>query len=211
MRVRLLPHATSTRFLVVLWQHVCPSTADTANVLAVILPSPPPHSMPPKINTNASYKEAISQIFGRPPIYDAIFSCLTPLALARMASTSRAIRSATRDFQRRAYNINKRLKRYFSNPQSFRSLMARTDMVISGSFALQFFDRSFYPESDLDLYVYYNEKLHEIASHLLKEGYTFKPAGEQIADSLKEIEYIDRKSTRLNSSHSGESRMPSSA
>ena len=156
---------------------------------AVSFPSQPPRRMPVESNPNTPFNEAVSQIFGRHPIYDEIFSCLTPLALVRMASSSRAIRSATEDFARRAYNINKKLKRYFNDPQSFRSLMARTDMVISGSFALQFFDRSFYPESDLDLYAYPNEKLHEIGSHLLKEGYTFKPVGEQIPDLSLEVEY----------------------
>ena len=47
----------------------------------------------------------------------------------------------------------KLLSRYFHHPETFRHLQATTGTVISGSSALQFFDRSYYAKSDLDLYV----------------------------------------------------------
>jgi hypothetical protein len=59
-----------------------------------------------------------------------------------------------KDYFARAFNIEKRLSRYFDDPKSFRKLQAETLTVISGSTALQFFQRNFYPESDLDLYVH---------------------------------------------------------
>ena len=47
-------------------------------------------------------------------------------------------------------------------------------MLISGSIALQFFERMFYPESDLDIYVeirYYKV----IVSWLIGIGYIYEP------------------------------------
>lgn len=131
--------------------------------------------------------KALSQMFGRPPVYDAIFSCLTPVGLIRMALVSRAVHSAIKEFKRRAYNINKRLAYYFDDPLSFRSLMARTHMVISGSFALQFFDRSFYPNSDLDLYIRPDTSIEVVGSYLLNEGYLFKPTPWQSSHYASEI------------------------
>jgi len=54
-------------------------------------------------------------------------------------------------------------------------------MLISGSTALQFFDRSFYPDSDLDIYV---EHLYadRIAYWLLSIGYEFVPRKQQTKD-----------------------------
>ena len=103
-----------------------------------------------------------------------------------MALVSRAAHSAIKEFERRAYT-NKRLAYYFDDPLSFRSLMARTHMVISGSFALQFFDRSFYSNSDLDLYILPDRSIVEVGSYLLEEGYVFKPTAWQSSDFASEI------------------------
>ena len=135
-------------------------------------------------------REIVAQMFGRAPVYDAIFSCLTPLALARMASVNRNIRMGVKDFQERAYNINKLLQHFFDDPLAFRSLMACTHLVISGSFALQFFDRSFYYHSDLDLYVHPNNSIVDIGRHLVQEGYSFIPFSWQQPDYATEVERI---------------------
>ncbi|RPD65283.1 hypothetical protein L226DRAFT_456156 [Lentinus tigrinus ALCF2SS1-7] len=120
-------------------------------------------------------------MFARHPVYDTIFSCLTPASFARISRVCRDIREGAVDFATRAYNINRRLGYYFSDPLAFRALMARTRFFISGSFALQFFDRTFYPGSDLDLYVQKALDVLEIGRWLEKEGYTYKPTVAQRA------------------------------
>ncbi|KAJ8482370.1 hypothetical protein ONZ51_g5420 [Trametes cubensis] len=90
----------------------------------------------------------------------------------------------------RAFNVNKRLSRYFRDPSAFRSLQARTATVISGSFALQFFDRTFYPESDLDLYVHPNPLVLDVGLYLDTEGYIFQPQPWQEETWQAEIEYL---------------------
>ena len=81
-----------------------------------------------------------------------------------------------------------------TDPESFRKMMKDTGSVISGSMALYYILRqpkSWTPD-DMDL---------------------IAPKGrfQDVLDYVKALPGADRKSTRLNSSHSGESRMPSSA
>ncbi|TFK88767.1 hypothetical protein K466DRAFT_520274 [Polyporus arcularius HHB13444] len=122
---------------------------------------------------------SVAQIFARHPVYDNIFCRLPSASFARMSRVCRDVREATMDFATRAYNIDRKLRRYFSDPLDFRALMSRTGLIISGSFALQFFDRSFYPESDLDLYVWSGESAPEVGRWLEMEGYTYKPSPTQ--------------------------------
>lgn len=60
---------------------------------------------------------------------------------------------------------------------------------MSGSTALQFFDRSFYPESDLDLYLPYEHK-KTVGCWLLDLGYTFEPNSAQREDFLDAVEQL---------------------
>ncbi|KAI0782597.1 hypothetical protein C8Q75DRAFT_504164 [Abortiporus biennis] len=107
-------------------------------------------------------------------LYDTIFWCLSPANLARVSSICRNANIAVKDYLSRVCNINKLLARYFPDPRAFRSLQATTNTLIAGSTALQFFDRSVYPESDLDLYVpLYFAKY--VGTWLINNGYTFTP------------------------------------
>jgi hypothetical protein len=109
-------------------------------------------------------------------ILDSTFSALSPANILRYSQTCRSSRVATSVYFRRNFNINRRLGRFFNHPTQFRSLQARTGTLISGSFALQFFDRSLYPDSDLDVYVDYRYS-REVGFWLVEaEGYEFRPA-----------------------------------
>jgi hypothetical protein len=121
----------------------------------------------------------VNAVLTRPPVFDSIFRDLGPGDLVRVGRTCRRARDAVIIFSQSAYNINRHLSRFFADPVGFRSLQARTATLISGSNALQFLDRTFYPESDLDLYVHPGHA-REVGEWLLKkEGYTFAPSGWQ--------------------------------
>ena len=96
-------------------------------------------------------------------------------------------------FNRRAYQIktvlgvnllktifisraNEMIDRYFTPLEItyFRELQATTGTIISGSTALQFFDRTDYANSDLDLYVEHSSA-RPIATWLQNIGYIFTP------------------------------------
>ncbi|EMD31997.1 hypothetical protein CERSUDRAFT_99970 [Gelatoporia subvermispora B] len=134
------------------------------------------------MDTTALTPAHILNIFIRHPIYDILFACLSPASLARLNRVNRLTRDAVQDFSSRAFNINKCLSRFFSNPVAFRSVQARTACVISGSLALQFLDRSFYPKSDLDLYVEHATSVRDLGVFLLGDGYVFSPNSQQPED-----------------------------
>ncbi|KAF8431606.1 hypothetical protein L210DRAFT_962180 [Boletus edulis BED1] len=123
-----------------------------------------------------------AQLFARPPAYDLVFACLSPRSLIQVAQTCRAASSAVTEFKNRAFNINRHFSRHFSSPIAFRSLQARTNTLVSGSNALQFLDRTFYPESDLDLYTHPGHSF-EVAQFLIEvEGYHYVPRESQEKD-----------------------------
>ncbi|KAI0696059.1 hypothetical protein C8T65DRAFT_615610, partial [Cerioporus squamosus] len=136
----------------------------------------------PGTSTKAAWgiiNPTVAQMFARHPVYDNIFCHLSPASFVRMSRVCCDVQEATKDFASRAYNIDRRLRRYFSDPLAFRALMSRTGLLISGSFALQFFDRSFYPNSDLDLYVWTDESVIEAGNWLKTEGYIYKSSSDQ--------------------------------
>lgn len=70
----------------------------------------------------------------------------------------------------RAYDIHRDLSRFFSDPMEFRRMQAETGTLISGSFAVQFFERTVYPGSDLDLYAHPGLSM-SVGQWLYEEGY----------------------------------------
>ncbi|KAJ7595217.1 hypothetical protein C8J56DRAFT_1114950 [Mycena floridula] len=113
--------------------------------------------------------------------HDLICSCLSAkdlIALSRLNSVSWSCVAA---YYRRAHNINKFLSRYFSSDEwidRFRWLQAETGVLISGSTALQFFDRTLYPESDMDLYVH-RDFSPQVAHFLLESAVLERAAVKQ--------------------------------
>ena len=135
-----------------------------------------------------------SQIMDRDSIYDLLFSFSSPATIIRVSRTCRFARRAAVDYNSRAYNVDKRLRLFFQNPTEFRSLLARTSSIVSGSFALQFFDRAFYTESDFDLYVSLDQAVTVgkwiESSDGAGKGYVFRPREsqeEKIEDSIKKL------------------------
>lgn len=119
-------------------------------------------------------------VFSRRPIYDNILSCLEVPDLIHLGRTSKLARAALAEYSTRAYNINRHLLNFFNDPISFRSLQARTGTVISGSNALQFLDRTYYPDADIDVYVHPGHAI-DVGKWLMseEEGYTFVPTNQQ--------------------------------
>ncbi|KAG2141376.1 uncharacterized protein EDB93DRAFT_1159358 [Suillus bovinus] len=128
----------------------------------------------------------VSQVFSSAPIYDLIFRDLSPRTLVWLSRTCHMIYKAVIHFCQRAYNINRHLSRYFPDPLSFRSLQARTGLVISGSSALQFLDRTFYPESDLDIYSHPGH-VYEVLDWIESFGYRFEPHKYQEEDWRSQV------------------------
>ena len=133
-----------------------------------------------KIWRSVNQRHHLVQVLDRPPIFELIFRGLTPAPLIRFARTCRLARTAVSFFFQRAFNVNKHLRRFISDPIGFRSLQARTGTLISGSNALQFMDRVFYPTSDLDIYTHPGHTKEVFMWLIEREGYTFLPSEQQL-------------------------------
>ncbi|KAI0371470.1 hypothetical protein BV20DRAFT_941761, partial [Pilatotrama ljubarskyi] len=143
-------------------------------------------------------------------IYEPVFDASSAATLLRIARTCRIAHHAVAAYTRVAFDVDRLLARFFPSPaapcssvcsapaphvhaelydraRAFRSLQARTGTLVSGSSALQFFDRTVYPESDLDLYVHMRHR-REVGRWLLQEGYRFVPTPYQ--DPRFEVEVV---------------------
>lgn len=109
------------------------------------------------------------------PLYDPLFSCCNGAELLRLARTCKAFNGAISDFVPRAFDIHRNLREFFTDPIGFRVMQSYTGAIVSGSFALQFFIRAYYPLADLDIYVE-AEKSPYVGRWLLKNGYIYVPA-----------------------------------
>ncbi len=75
-----------------------------------------------------------------------------------------------------AFCVDRLLSRYFTPSEilCFRELQFVTGALISGSTAVQFFDRDTYPNSDLDVYVEHRY-VRILTDWLVNIGYEYKP------------------------------------
>ncbi|KJA24232.1 hypothetical protein HYPSUDRAFT_86192 [Hypholoma sublateritium FD-334 SS-4] len=131
---------------------------------------------------------------------DCILDALTPADMLKYSWTCKTAHSTVQSYMRRAFSVDKLLSRYFKplDIDQFRQLQCQTGTLISGSTALQLFDRAVYPESDLDLYVEYRFT-RTIAAWLLHIGYTYAPRPE--SENIQTIEvnaFRDYPPNRLN-------------
>ena len=128
------------------------------------------------VESDTGRTSSLPSILSRHPIYDGIYSRLSPGARIRFGRTCRLAYNSVQDFHSRAFNVNRHLRRFFDDPIAFRNMQARLAILISGSNALQFLDSTFYPESDLDLYVWQGS-IEEVGHWLMEhEGYLFAPS-----------------------------------
>ncbi|KAK7680745.1 hypothetical protein QCA50_016053 [Cerrena zonata] len=118
------------------------------------------------------------RVISDPSIYDSLFATCSAMTLVLLLRTCSRMNQSVKDYISRAFNINHLLSQYFSDPMAFRYVQACTATIIAGSSALQFFDRSFYRESDLDLYVPMPQRV-QLGRYLLREGYKFVPTSWQ--------------------------------
>ena len=119
-------------------------------------------------------KPTLSHLLNQYPIFDC-FCSIVPIAdLVSLTRTCRQLNSLYQRALPKQWDVNKRLKRFVQDPQGFRSQMATHNALISGSFAIQFFERVTWNESDLDIFVENKNDAAEFEQHLCeREGYRF--------------------------------------
>ncbi|PPQ79933.1 hypothetical protein CVT26_004162 [Gymnopilus dilepis] len=81
------------------------------------------------------------------------FSCLDLQSVINVSRTSTLLHAHYLTYRHIAWDPLRRYRNWFPNANTFRRLIRDTNTVISGSFVVQFFDREFYPGSDMDIYL----------------------------------------------------------
>lgn len=87
------------------------------------------------------------------PIFDNICAYLDPNDILFFRLTTKQLSSSFDSLFKTQWNINRQLTRFVKDPVGFRSKLAEHDALMSGSFALQFFERRSWLDSNLDIYV----------------------------------------------------------
>ncbi|KAL8655751.1 MAG: hypothetical protein Q9226_002923 [Calogaya cf. arnoldii] len=138
-------------------------------------------------------------IFNRESRYP-IFECLCGhLCIGEIIALTRTCRKYSGLYQYllpKQWDIDRCLRRFVRNPTGLRSKMGETNALISGSFAIQFFERKFWPDSDLDMYVKEGEESDALRRHLvMSEGYKLEDNPDAIDHMMRNMVTI-RKYTR---------------
>ena len=164
-----------------------PQPADTSRLST--LPNLSENRSRIDVDPNVASSIFVSRILTNDLLYDNVLLSADPCTLVRLARTCSMGYMAVNSHITRHFNINTHLARYFSDPLGFRSLQAQTGTLVSGSNALQFLDRTFYPDSDLDLYCFKRER-EAVGTWLIAQGYTFSPNARQnssFRDAIKQV------------------------
>ena len=111
----------------------------------------------------------------KPSFLVRLFAELDLLSLIRISRTSTCLHSMYLCYRDSAWEPTALYRRWFLQPTSFRRLLRKTNAIVSGSFALQFFDRSYYPESDMDIYLRCAGAM-DVCRWLVGQGYRYVKA-----------------------------------
>lgn len=84
---------------------------------------------------------------------DAFFSTWPLDSIIRLSASSFRVQSAFKAYKRAVWDPDLFFARWFSRPLSFREVLGECGAIVSGSQALQFFDRTVYDDSDLDIFM----------------------------------------------------------
>ena len=87
------------------------------------------------------------------PIFRALTTYLGVAEIVYLSRTCKQLSTLYAELRPRLWDVDRSLRRFVDDPKSLRSEMARSEALISGSFALQFFERVQWEASDLDIFV----------------------------------------------------------
>jgi hypothetical protein len=118
------------------------------------------------------------------PVFDTLCTYLEPPDLLAIRRTTKEFAALYSSAGASQFKINLLLKRFVKDPIALRSTLATHHALISGSAALQLFERVVWSDSDLDIYVENDENntaLLTLCDYFIRsEGYAVKIVDTQI-------------------------------
>lgn len=126
-----------------------------------------------------------------PDFLEDFFSIWPITDVFNISRTCFRLRAVYNSYRRTTWDPDTFFSRWFTDPLTFRCLLGRCDAIISGSQALQFFDRTEYEDSDLDIFmrpagvIRMSEWLRDAGYGLptVEEDYFFN---QRLADAVRE-------------------------
>ncbi|KAF2644413.1 hypothetical protein P280DRAFT_534850 [Massarina eburnea CBS 473.64] len=110
------------------------------------------------------------------PVQKSLLACLQPGEVATLNMTSTKFFDMDRTLATSLYNINLKLKKFFDNPQGFRSLQGECNAIVVSDFALKFLSRDTLPDG---LVIYAPQANAPKLKHWLEDqGYTMAKPNE---------------------------------
>jgi hypothetical protein len=102
------------------------------------------------------------------PIFDRLCAHMPIAGIINLTRTCRTLSHLYQtllDLQQ--WNVDRDLLRFVKDPRRFRTQLGKCDGLISGSFALQFFERVFWEGSGLDVFVEDRREAREFEHYLV--------------------------------------------
>ncbi|TFK61817.1 hypothetical protein BDN72DRAFT_734672, partial [Pluteus cervinus] len=135
---------------------------------------------------------------------DIIFDGLGNRDLIRMFFVNHQFRAVAAEYMKRHFKVDRILKPFFFDDEvlPFRRLQEDLGVVISGSAALQFFDRVTFTGSDLDLYVHH-ARAPRLEKWLGEMGFCKKPVVAWTDNEIEDVSnnpfmmYLDKSITSI--------------
>jgi hypothetical protein len=87
------------------------------------------------------------------PVFRSMCSYLSIAEVLNLARTCNAFSQLYHIIFPWKWNVDKVLKRFVNNPKKLREQLGKSDALISGSVALQFFECCQWDESDMDVFI----------------------------------------------------------
>ena len=108
------------------------------------------------LNSSSSSRPTFLSVFDRVthyPIFSTLCGCLSIAEIVRLTRTCKQLSGLYRDLLPSQWDVDRALRRYFNDPLGFRSQMAKCGVLIFGSFANDFFERTWSDNQSLHLMV----------------------------------------------------------
>lgn len=109
------------------------------------------HSIPPSLGHMSTLETWL--MTSPMTVITHLMSFFSVRRLHAIRRTSKSLRLIFDAYATVAWDLNLRLKPWFSDVAGFRRTLHETNGIISGSQALQFFDREHYSDSDMDIFM----------------------------------------------------------
>ena len=127
-------------------------------------------------SASQSPKPTLLDLFESYPVFDRLCQHLPMREIINLTRTCRALSNLYQTLLRlKKWDVDRSLRRFVNDPRQLRAQLGKCEGLISGSFALQFFERVHWHDSDLDIFVEQGPRATELELYILsQEGYRLK-------------------------------------